>query len=215
MSPNSPLRSVGPLSSLSLQWTDDDDKNVWGLPPCPKRIPQALFSCSMQKTLKEHFDVYVHAIEHEETDEFWEWFMDIWVRLYPETVTNHWAKEYQASRIETRLDLMGSQIAKNELAMYKFMCSIPESVSDDSVSSSTSEDSTDQFLSGDDDDDDASTLSSQVSCSTSLLAWADDGHDILLTDGKQGKKAKKVGLELKMRAKTRLLYWQVALPVRK
>ncbi len=108
---------------------------------------------------------------------------------------------------------MGSEVAKNELAMYNFMCSIPEYVSEDSASSSGSKDSTDRSLSATDNEGNASTVSSEVSRSTSVLGWADDGHNILSSDGKQGKKAKKVGLELKLRAKMRLLYWQAALPL--
>ncbi|SJL11240.1 uncharacterized protein ARMOST_14643 [Armillaria ostoyae] len=198
---------------------DDDDKNVWGLPPCPKRIPQRVFSCGMCHVLKEHLDIYVRAIETEETGDFWMWFMDIWLRLFPQTVTNRWAKEYEVSvqecyrRIESRLDLMGSAVAKKEVEMYNFMFNIPEYVSEDSASSSGSEGSMDRSLSAADDEENASAVSSEVSRSTSVLAWADDGHDILSTDGKQGKKAKKVRLELRLRAKTRLLYWQAALPL--
>lgn len=56
-----------------------------------------VFSRSMCKVLKEHLDSYLRAIKDEETGDFWVWFMDMWVRLFPKTVTNRWAKEYKAS----------------------------------------------------------------------------------------------------------------------
>ncbi|KAK0443870.1 hypothetical protein EV421DRAFT_1903459 [Armillaria borealis] len=190
---------------------DHDDKNVWGLPPRLKRIPQTNFSGPMRRALKEHLDTYVRAIECEETANFWEWFLYMWVRWFPECVTNSWAKEYQASvqecyhRLENQLDRMGGQDAKNELAMHQFMFSIPEETSDSSASSRSSEESSNEgTLSG--------TEESSSDHSMSILARADDGHDVMSTDAKQGARTKRVGLELRMRAKTRLLYWRAALP---
>lgn len=39
-----------------------------------------LFDSRMQATLDENLDIYVCAIEHEETAQFWTWFVEYWVQ---------------------------------------------------------------------------------------------------------------------------------------
>lgn len=51
----------------------------------------------MQKTLEEHLDIYLHAIWDEETDSFWEMFMAMWAKKYPQSFTASWEKGYLAS----------------------------------------------------------------------------------------------------------------------
>ncbi len=86
---------------------------------------------------------------------------------------------------------MDGHVAKNELAMYKFIASIPKEASNSSGSSTSSDESSNKgTLSG--------TKASSSDHSMSILARADDGHDVMSTDTKQGAKAKRVGLELRM-----------------
>ncbi len=67
------------------------------LPNRQTRIPKTLIDTWMEKTLREHLDIYIRAIKREESIDFWTWFLDMWVRIHPETVTNPWEREFKAS----------------------------------------------------------------------------------------------------------------------
>ncbi|PBK84915.1 hypothetical protein ARMGADRAFT_1088064 [Armillaria gallica] len=111
-----------------------------------------------------------------------------------------------SGRLEYQLDRMGRQVAKNELPMSKFMFSNSQEDSDSLVSSRSSEDSSMSNKGSSHEGSSSGMDESSSDHSMSVLARADNGHDILSTDAKQGAKAKCVGLDLRMRAKTRLLY---------
>ncbi len=93
---------------------------------------------------------------------------------------------------------MGGQVTKNELPMSKFMFSNSQEDSDSSVSSRSSEDSSMSNEGSSHEGSSSGMDESSSDHSMSMLARADDGHDILSTDAKQGAKAKRVGLDLRM-----------------
>ncbi|KAK0440544.1 hypothetical protein EV421DRAFT_1737210 [Armillaria borealis] len=79
-------------------------------------------------------------------------------------------------RLEKYLDRMGGQKAKNDLAMYHFMCSIPID-DDDSLTSSSHSNDSNERSSSEEEEDTSIVLSSRSSHATSILGWADDGCD--------------------------------------
>ncbi|KAK0435013.1 hypothetical protein EV421DRAFT_1740461 [Armillaria borealis] len=168
----------------------EEDANWWGLPPQPTCIPKILIDARMEKTLREHLDIYIRAIKQEESTNFWMWFLDMWVRVHPEMVTNPWEHEFKASVfacykcLEQWLNWNGGQAAKDDIAAS--YCWTPSPKTDDS-SSETGSSSGDSEASSQSD-----AWSKSLSHASSDLGWADDGHRTEATGAKNTSKGKKV-----------------------
>ncbi len=181
----------------------------------------------MERTPREHLDIYICAIKGEESMNFWMWFLDMWVRVHPEMVTNPWECEFKASVfacykvcigyllvdaciwipqqcLEQWLDWNGGQAAKDDVAASYRQTPSPETdnSSSETDSSSGNSEASSQY----------DTWSASPSRANSDLGWADNGYETEATGAKNTSKGKKVGFELRLRAKTRLLYWHAALP---
>ncbi|KAK0458720.1 uncharacterized protein EV420DRAFT_1479416 [Desarmillaria tabescens] len=178
------------FSGLCME--DNDDINVWGLRPRPRRKPSPIIDARMQHTLEEHLEIYLRSIHDEQMDYFWTWFMDMWAKVYPQSFTASWEKGYVASyeRLESRLDMMGGYDAKEELDRFYRLAAM-ESASD-SDSSAPSEMATSHTAS--------STLPSDV-------LGADDGYDEHASDTTQRVQKQRAGWDLRRKAVSRVFAW--------
>ncbi|KAK0457573.1 uncharacterized protein EV420DRAFT_1643912 [Desarmillaria tabescens] len=155
-----------------------------------------LFDERMQQTLAQHQDTYERAILNENTERFWTWFIAMWVRLYPESFTHPWQKEYNHSyyncykRIENWMDAFGGQQAKDDLAAsYRDSSSSNESSSDCEDSSESSSASSDSLC----------VIASDINAAE---VDYDDRHLV---------RRKQVARQLQLRAKTRVFAWCLAM----
>ncbi len=60
-------------------------------------IRETLIDPQMERTPREHLDIYICAIKGEESTNFWLWSLDMWLRIHPEMVTSPWKREFKAS----------------------------------------------------------------------------------------------------------------------
>ncbi|PBK67758.1 hypothetical protein ARMSODRAFT_1020275 [Armillaria solidipes] len=143
--PPRPTRSL--INLFTPHAMPDEGHKPWVLPPRPTRSPMYLFDAQMQKTMAQYQDTYERAIQNERTENFWTWFIAMWVRKYPESFTPPWQSEYNQSvydcykRIENWMDALGGQQAKDDLAAAYRDSSCSNTSASDSEDSSGSSDS--------------------------------------------------------------------------
>ncbi|SJL07024.1 uncharacterized protein ARMOST_10367 [Armillaria ostoyae] len=177
---------------------DNNDVNVWGLRPRPRRKPSTFIDAKMQQTLEEHLDIYIKTIHNEDTDHFWMWFMDMWAKRFPQCFTASWEQGYVASyeacyrRLESRLDCMGGYNAKEEIDSFNRLAAMEAERENDSASSASEE---------------TTSGSSSMTTVPSDVVSADDGHDEQQTDANPTLQRRQAGLELRRKAVNRITAW--------